>query len=53
MEKILDSKVLLALIIAVIIAYISTLFLGQENPIEVAVEKSIETETGIKIDITP
>ena len=53
MEKILDSKVLLALIIAVIIAYISTLFLGQENPIEVGVEKAIETQTGIKIDITP
>lgn len=37
----------------VLIGYGSVVFLGKNNPIELEVEKVIEVETGLKIDLTP
>lgn len=39
--------------IFVMIGYLSVLFLGKNNIIEVEVEKVIEMQTGLKIDLTP
>lgn len=40
-------------IILITIGYTSGLFLGKDNPIEQEVEKIIEVETGVKVDLTP
>lgn len=41
------------LIILVIVAYGSVLFLGNDNKIEQEIEEVIADETGVKIDLTP
>lgn len=41
------------LIISIAVAYVSVLFLGKDNPIEEEIEKVIEVETGVKVDLTP
>ncbi len=46
-------KVITIIVVGVIVAYASVVFLGKDNQIEQDVEKVIETETGIKIDLTP
>lgn len=55
MKDFLNSKffVVMIIFILVIIAYSSVFFLGKNNPIELEIEKVIETETGLKIDLTP
>jgi hypothetical protein len=37
----------------VIVGYASVLLLGKNNPIEIEVEKVIEAETGLHVDLTP
>lgn len=44
---------ILLTVIFVMIGYLSVLFLGKNNLIEVEIEKVIEMETGLKIDLTP
>jgi hypothetical protein len=39
--------------ISLIIGYVSVLFLGSNNPIEIAVEGVIKEETGISLELTP
>lgn len=46
-------KVIVIIFAAVIAGYVSVIFLGKDNPIELDVEKIIEMETGVKIDLTP
>jgi len=46
-------KVIVILVVGVVIAYGSVLYLGKNNPIELEVEKVIEVETGVKLDLTP
>ena len=41
------------LAVSILAAYISIAFLGRDNPIEMEIEKVIEIETGLKIDLTP
>ena len=48
-----NAWVIIILIIAICVAYVSVIFLGSDNQVEVAVEKIIETETGLRIDLTP
>ena len=36
-----------------IMAYCSVIFLGKNNEIELEIEKVIEVETGVKLDLTP
>lgn len=38
---------------AILGAYCSVFFLGKNNPIEIEIEKLIDVETGVKIDLTP
>lgn len=40
-------------VLAIVAAYVSVFFLGKDNIIEEEVEKVIEAETGIKVDLTP
>lgn len=37
----------------VAIGYLSVLFLGKNNPVELEIEKVIEAETGVHVDLTP
>ena len=46
-------KVILIVTVGVIVAYGSVVFMGKNNPIELDIEKVIEAETGIKVDLTP
>lgn len=46
-------KVILIITVGIIVAYGSVAFMGKNNPIEIAIEKVIEAETGIKVDLTP
>ncbi len=48
-----NAWVIIILIIAICVGYVSVIFLGSDNQVEVAVEKIIETETGLRIDLTP
>ncbi len=48
-----NAWIIIILIICVCVAYASMIFLGSDNQVEVAVEKIIEAETGIHIDLTP
>lgn len=48
-----NAWVIIILIIAICVAYVSVILLGSDNQVEVAVEKIIETETGLRIDLTP
>lgn len=50
------SKTLMITIIVIsclLIGYVSVIFLGKDNPIEQEVEKIIEAETSVVIDLTP
>lgn len=40
-------------IVAFIIGYISSIFLGKDNPVEEECEKVIKDETGLDVDLTP
>ena len=48
-----NGLIIIIVISCVIIGYASVAFMGRNNPIEVEIEKVIEAETGIKIDLTP
>lgn len=37
----------------VMIGYLSVLILGKNNPIELEIEKVIESETGLHVNLTP
>ena len=37
----------------VVVGYASVLFLGKNNPVELEIEKVIEVETGVHVDLTP
>ena len=46
--------VMLVIVAMQIIAIIcSVVYLGKGNPVEIQLEKAIELETGIKVDLTP
>lgn len=45
--------VIIITIALVLVGYISVLMLGKDNAIEQEVEKVIEIETGVKVDLTP
>lgn len=44
---------IIIMISCVLVGYISTVFLGKDNPVEQEVEKIILVETGLTIDLTP
>lgn len=44
---------IIILISCILIGYVSMIFLGKDNQVEQEVEKIIEIETGIRIDLTP
>lgn len=46
-------KIIVILMVGILVAYGSVAFLGKNNPIELEIEKVIEVETGVKIDLTP
>lgn len=45
--------IIIIVIICVVVGYISVIFLGKNNPIELEIEKVIEIETGLHVDLTP
>lgn len=45
--------VIIIIIACILVGYASVIFLGSDNQVEVAVEKVIEAETGVRIDLTP
>ena len=45
--------IIIIIIACIFFGYASVIFLGPDNQVEVAVEKIIEAETGITIDLTP
>lgn len=45
--------IIIILISCIGVGYTSVVFLGKNNPIEQDIEKVIEVETGVKIDLTP
>ena len=47
------SKPLFFGTILIIVAYVSVILLGKNNPVELDIEKVIEVETGLKVDLTP
>lgn len=48
-----NAWIILIIIICICVAYASVVLLGSDNQVEVAVEKIIEAETGIHVDLTP
>jgi len=47
------SKPIIFGTVLLILAYGSVLVLGKNNPVELDIEKVIEVETGLKVDLTP
>lgn len=45
--------IIIVVVICIIVGYASVAFLGKNNPIELEVEKVIEVETGVRVDLTP
>lgn len=43
----------LIVMLSLIIGCVSVIFLGSNNPIEIAVEEVIKEETGISLELTP
>jgi hypothetical protein len=41
------------LVVALVAGYVSSRFLGEDNPVEEAAEEVIESQTGMDIDLTP
>jgi hypothetical protein len=52
LKKLLINKYMIALY-AGILGYYSTLFFGDDNPVEEVAEEIIKVETGLDIDLTP
>lgn len=52
LKKLLINKYVIALY-AGILGYCSTLFFGDDNPVEEVAEEIIKVETGLDIDLTP
>lgn len=49
-----NSKYIIVItIVCLIIAYASVAFLGKDNIVEQEIEKVIQIETGISLDLTP
>ena len=46
-------KMITVIVVGIIVAYASVAFLGKDNIVEQEVEKVIEVETGVKLDLTP
>jgi len=46
-------EIIVIIIASIAAGYVSVIFLGKDNPVESEVEKVIEIETGVKIDLTP
>jgi hypothetical protein len=53
--KLYDGSVLVVgiLIVALSVGYVSSRWLGEDNPIEEAAEEVIESQTGMEIDLSP
>lgn len=53
--KLYDGSVLVVgiLVVALVAGYASSRFLGEDNPIEEAAEEVIESQTGVKVDLSP
>lgn len=45
--------VILIVAACVVVGYLSVLVLGKNNPIELEIEKVIEIETGLNVNLTP
>lgn len=45
--------IILILVISIILAYFSVMLLGKNNIVELEVEKVIEIETGVEVNLTP
>ncbi len=41
------------LVVALVAGYVSSRFLGEDNPVEEAAEEVIESQTGVDIDLSP
>jgi len=48
-----NYKVIVIIAVCIIVAYLSVIFMGKDNPIELDIENVIEAQTGIKVDLTP
>ena len=56
MMKLYDGGSLLVvgiLVVALVAGYVSTRWLGNDNPVEEAAEEVIESQTGMDIDLSP
>lgn len=53
--KLYDGGVLVVgiLVVALGVGYLSSRWLGEDNPIEEAAEEVIESQTGMEIDLSP
>ncbi len=48
------SFLIVIIIVSVaVVGYISTKFLGDDNPVEEIAEEVIESQTGVDVDLTP
>jgi hypothetical protein len=45
--------IIIILFFSLLVGYSSVIFLGKNNPIELEIEKVIEVETGVHVDLTP
>ncbi len=50
---IMNRYIIFIIIELIILAYISVAFMGKNNVVEVEIEKVIDKETGLNIDLTP
>ena len=48
-----NEWVIILIIGSIVVAYASVAILGKNNPIELEVEKVIEAQTGVHVDLTP
>ena len=56
MMKLYDLSILIVIgvvAVAALIGWVSTCYLGDDNPIEEAAEEVIEIETGRRVDLSP
>lgn len=47
-----NAWIILILLFSIIVGYVSVLFLGKNNVLEIEVEKVIEQQTGIQVNLT-
>ena len=45
--------IIVIVVACIVVGYLSVFILGKNNPVELEIEKVIEAETGVRVDLSP